>query len=85
MFLVSVVTVYCITGGSGMVRTNTGVYSDIRYKELLAQQAKESKKSMWSAVSNYFGLVTLSDKIWFYGAHGFCLGVLMFIMVLNVL
>ncbi|WP_440614760.1 DUF3961 domain-containing protein [Bacillus subtilis] len=68
-----------------MVRTSRGVYSDIRYKELLDQQAKEIKKSMWSAVSDYFGLVTLSDKIWFYGSHGFCLGVLMFIMVLNVL
>ncbi|NRF01928.1 DUF3961 domain-containing protein [Bacillus subtilis] len=68
-----------------MVRTSTGVYSDIRYKELLDQQAKESEKSRWSAVSDYFGLVTLSDKIWFYGSHGFCLGVLMFIMVLNVL
>lgn len=85
MFLVIQVTVYCIIGGIEMVRTSTGVYSDIRYKELLDQQAKESKKSMWSAVSDYFGLVTLSDKIWFYGSYGFCLGVLMFIMVLNVL
>ncbi|AIK45555.1 hypothetical protein DJ95_1801 [Bacillus atrophaeus subsp. globigii] len=68
-----------------MVRTNTGVYSDIRYREILEQQAEIGRKSGRSAVSNYFGLVTLSDKLWFYGAHGLCLVLLMFIMLLNVL
>ncbi|MEC0315677.1 DUF3961 domain-containing protein [Bacillus subtilis] len=44
-----------------------------------------SNRSVVEKVSDYFGLVTVSDKGWFYGAHGFCLGVIMFIMVLNVL
>ncbi|WP_340034429.1 DUF3961 domain-containing protein [Bacillus sp. FSL K6-0993] len=71
-----------------MIRTNSGVYTDTRYQEILAQQQeleRLSNRSVLEKVSDYFGLVTVSDKVWFYGTHGFCLGVLMFIMVLNVL
>lgn len=71
-----------------MIRTNSGVYTDTRYQEILAQQQeleRLSNRSVVEKVSDYFGLVTVSDKVWFYGAHGFCLGVIMFIMVLNVL
>lgn len=71
-----------------MIRTNSGVYTDTRYQEILAQQQeleRLSNRSVVEKVSDYFGLVTVSDKGWFYGAHGFCLGVIMFIMVLNVL
>ncbi|UAY71952.1 DUF3961 domain-containing protein [Bacillus paralicheniformis] len=71
-----------------MIRTNSGVYTDTRYQEILAQQQeleRLSNRSVVEKVSDYFGLVTVSDKVWFYGAHGFCLGLIMFIMVLNVL
>lgn len=66
-----------------MVRTNSGIYTEARYQEIIKEQEQQRLKNrpFIEKVSDYFGLSSLSDKIWFYGFYSFC-SVMMIFLVL---
>lgn len=66
-----------------MVRTNSGVYTEVRYQELLREQEAQRLKDrpLIEKVSDYYGLQTMSDKIWFYGFYSFCSLMMIFLLL----
>jgi hypothetical protein len=70
-----------------VVRTNTGVYTDVRYKEL-QEKASKRKLSLYNKINLYFfgeEEICLSDALWFYGFWVFCGAAFLFLVLINLI